>query len=129
MIKIASIELEAIDKIYLHYLQYTKVEGKLLIRLDSPEGTIVGESILQKTKGLEILPVAIKTSAQAGDLYFTFQSHEEGFEGRLDGIILGQKLPGGEEAGFATTQNTFDNLENVRKCSRIEKHIFILYYV
>ncbi len=109
-IKIAGIELEAIDKIYLHYLQYSQVEGKLLIRLDSPEGPIIGESKLQKTTGLDIVPVTIKTSAAAADLYFTFQCPEEGFEGRLDGIILGNRLPGEEETGFAAAQNTFDNL-------------------
>lgn len=93
VIKLKAINLEEIDRIYLHHLQYTPKEGKVSIHLNDAEGAIIGTRTLSKTQGLDMLSIPIRTDQKEADLYFSFSSIEEGYETRIDGILFGKKLP------------------------------------
>ena len=114
VIKLAAIDLTNIDKIYLHHLQYTPKKGRVAIRLNNAQGPIIGEHILEKTKGLEIVLIPIQTAAKRAELFLTFNSVEDGYETRIDGVLFGKKLPKGGQENYATIQKSLDNLMNAK---------------
>lgn len=113
-IKIPAVDLGQIDKIYLHYLQYTPKEGLVQLRLDSPDGQLIGQATLRKTKGLAILPIALTTTAKQGDVYVTISSEAEGFESRIDGIVLSPRLSGSTQPDYAEIRARIDSLMNAK---------------
>ncbi len=113
-IKIADVDLEKVDKVYLHHLYYKAEVGTVEIRLDHPHGLLIGEGTLNKTRGLEMLPVLLHSESRRGDLYLTFHGPQNGFEVRIDGVLLASKIPGSEAVGFAEIRAEVDALMNAR---------------
>lgn len=111
-IKIESVDLREIDHLYLNYQQPAKNQGRIVIRLNNLDGPVIGKAVLKQTKGLEVLPIPIKTDAHLQDLYITFSSHQADYTCQVDGFVLGQKMPDADTPGRQEIQQIVDQLMN-----------------
>lgn len=114
VITLKAVNLEQVDKIYLHHLQYTTKEGKISIHLGDANGPIIGTQRLTKTGGLDMVPIPIETDRKQADLHFAFSSTEKGYETRIDGILFSKKLPGAQRQEYDSIQANLDRLMNAR---------------
>ena len=114
VIILKAVQLEQVDKIYLHHLQYTNKEGTVSVHLGDADGPAIGTQRLVKTAGLDMVPIPIETDRKQGDLHFAFSSVEEGYETRIDGILFSKKLPGFQRQDYDSIQASLDRLMNAR---------------
>tara|TARA_R110002049_G_scaffold37208_1_gene117448 strand:- start:14682 stop:17222 length:2541 start_codon:yes stop_codon:yes gene_type:complete len=113
-IKLKNVDLRDVDRVYINYQQSSKTLGNLLIKKDSINGPIIGETALKKTKGFINTPILIESNAETADLYFQFTSNKAGYRCSLDGFLIGDKLPAEKNEIYTKTYNKIDDLLNVR---------------
>lgn len=112
-IKLKDVPLDNIDRIYLNYRQSAKFKGDLLVKIDSLNGSIIGRSELNKTKGFDNVSIEISTTSKRADLFFHFKSSDEGYKCSVDGFLIGEKLPTEKNEEYLNTYNKIDKLLNV----------------
>ncbi len=113
-IKLKDVPLSNIDRIYLNYNQNREFKGKLLVKTDSLNGSIIGELELSKTRGFNNVPIKINTESQSADLYVQFKSNDKDYKCFIDGFLLGEKLPNDENQDYLKVYNRIDALLNAR---------------
>lgn len=113
-IKLGIVDLEPINKVFLHHMQYTTKQGLVTIHLNNADGPIIGRQTLSQTKGLEMIAIPIQTNSKQAALVFTFSSAEDGYETRIDGIVLSKKLPGIAAEEYENMQAGVDRLMNAK---------------
>ena len=113
-VKLKGVTLENIDRVYLNYSQGGKFKGNLLVKIDSINGSVIGELKLDKTKGFENVPIEIKTTSKRADLYFQFKSNDKDYKCSVDGFLIGEKLPSDKNKEYIEVYDKIDNLLNTR---------------
>ncbi len=114
MIKLKNVPLKNVDRIYLNYNQHGKPKGRLVIKADSINGSVIGNLLLNKTQGFNNVPIKINTNSELADLYFVFESQNEDYKCFIDGFLLGEKLPAEDHKYHTEIYNKIDKLLNTR---------------
>ncbi|WP_242203983.1 DUF1553 domain-containing protein [Aestuariivivens insulae] len=111
-IKLQNVNLSNIDRVYVNYRQYMNDKGKLLIKKDSLNGTLIGETVLSKSNGFRNEPVMLKTNEETADLYFQFTSNNKDYLCFLDGFLFSEKLPIEDKEEASEVYHKIDDLLN-----------------
>ncbi|MDA0194474.1 MAG: DUF1553 domain-containing protein [Bacteroidetes bacterium] len=112
-IKIEKVVLQNIDRIYINYNQSDEHLGNLVISTDSVGGPVIGEASLAKTKGFKNLQIKVLTESKVADLYFQFESKHDDYSCTIDGLLLGEKLPGDKDSEYEQIYAEIDKVLKV----------------
>ena len=112
MIKIKSIDLEGIEKFYLHYQQGKELEARLRIHINDSDSPLVGQAVLKPTQGFEMRAIPINTKVKKADLYLHFDSDQSNYKALIDGLVPVPKLPGTVENEYPEISSRIDGLMN-----------------
>lgn len=90
--------------------------GKVEIRMDSPQGELLGSLQVKKKQGenkYQTVSIPIKPVSGKHDLYFLFKSPgQQGYVGVFEWVLFYEGLPSSDEAGFPEIKKKFLGLLN-----------------
>ncbi len=113
--RLARVELSGKEQIIYRY-STGRETGTAQIRLDAPDGPLLTELSIPKTKGKEITSVPIKPTEGVHDLYFTYENSElENSNARgisFDWFHFGEFFPGQGKEGYEEHKTIFWQLLN-----------------
>ncbi len=113
-LKIGTVDLSTIDRLYLNYKQKVKATARVVVRQDSLNGPIIGEARLEPSRRFVNTPIKIKTKAKAAPLFIQIKSTAKNYKCLIDGILFGEKLPAPQNEAYTSTYKTIDGLLNAK---------------
>ncbi len=111
-IKINDLDLESIDRIYFNYKQKITSTAKIIVRKDSMNGPIIGQTILNQAQKFTNKPIKIKPNSKSKTIFLQITSNDQKYKCLVDGVLLGKKLPAPQDKQYATIYEYIDNLLN-----------------
>ncbi|MEL7163806.1 MAG: hypothetical protein AAFN92_23815, partial [Bacteroidota bacterium] len=112
-------KLDDVGALHLSYRTWAEPPRHVEIRLDAPDGPLVGQAILERRPGA-VSTQAIPLQPTTGEhrLYLVFRSAAEGKIIGIYSALFQDRLPGAERAGYAEVAAYVDELLAARDSVR-----------
>ncbi|MEM9328287.1 MAG: DUF1553 domain-containing protein, partial [Bacteroidota bacterium] len=110
---IKDVDLTDVDRIYLSYGKRNEHQPRVVLRLNSADGRIIGQQVIKKKtgwSGLQTVPIPIERQTGIVDLHFSVETSVPGRVMTIDGFLPGPKLPGPADQQYAQKYAEIDEL-------------------